>query len=115
MSSNQQILAFRILWWTLGIGILVLSIQTVIGAHSGEHHADLHAIVIGSLEAISAVLFLIPGTMRIGALGLLFTIVVAFTMHAFMHHFRWDLLIYGAAVHFVKVHGVPHATGQPTA
>ena len=105
MPAKSPITAFRILWWTLGLGLFVLSVTTVITATAGPH-ADLHAILIGGLEAISAILFLIPKTMRVGATGLLIAIFIAFATHGIvLKHFRWDLLIYGAAVYFVAAHG----------
>jgi hypothetical protein len=49
-------------------------------------------------------LFLVPPTLRVGAAGLLFAIAIAWFAH--LHdQFRWDLLIYAAAVLFVAVHG----------
>ena len=111
MPAKSPIVAFRILWWTLGLGLFVLSVTTVIGATAGPH-PDLHALLIGGLEAISAILFLIPKTLRVGATGLLITLFIAFAIHGIaLKHFRWDLLIYGAAVYFVASHG---ASGEGT-
>jgi hypothetical protein len=62
-------------------------------------------VVLASVEAIAAILFLIPRTMRLGAIGLLTTIFIAFGVHAVLHEFRGDLLLYGAAVLFICVHG----------
>ena len=106
MPDAREAQSFRIFWWTLGIGILVMSVQTILAARGMHSHAEIHATMIGALEAISAVLFLIPKTMRIGAVGLLLTIFVAFAIHAFMHQFRWDLLIYAAAVFYIRRRGV---------
>jgi uncharacterized membrane protein YphA (DoxX/SURF4 family) len=106
MTTSREMQSFRILWWTLGIGILVMSVQTVLSARGMHSHDEIHAALIGTLEAISAILFLIPKTMRIGAVGLLLTIFIAFAIHTLMHHFRWDLLIYAAAVFYVRARGV---------
>jgi uncharacterized membrane protein YphA (DoxX/SURF4 family) len=95
--------------------LFVMSVRTVVDATAGPH-ADLHAILIGGVEAISAVLFLIRGTLRIGAAGLLLALFVAFVMHGIVFkHFRWDLLIYGAAVYYVWAHEMPKLANDRTA
>jgi hypothetical protein len=50
-------------------------------------------------------LFLIPRTLRIGALGFLATFTVVIFIHALRLQFRGDLLVYAAVVSFVAVHG----------
>jgi uncharacterized membrane protein YphA (DoxX/SURF4 family) len=50
-------------------------------------------------------LFLIPRTLRIGAVGLLVTFAVAFVAHAHQREFRGELLLFAAVVLFVAVHG----------
>jgi len=104
MPPRALVRSFVAMWWTLGIALLVLSIRTVAGA-ALPGARDPHAIVIGGVEAVSALLFLVPGTLRIGAAGLLVAIGAALLLHATAHHFRWDLLMYAAAVQFVAVHG----------
>lgn len=64
-----------------------------------------HVVTLGSVEAIAAVLFLIPRTFRAGAIGLIATIGVAFVAHLALAQFRGDLLLYGAVVSFALVHG----------
>ena len=105
MPSRRLVLSFVILWWTLGIVLLVLSIRTAQAGIASRGSMVPHAALLGVLEAIAALLFLIPRTLRGGAAGLLFTIAVAFLLHAFRHQVRWDLLVYAAAVIFVWVHG----------
>jgi len=98
--------AFYGLWWTVGIVIFYLSVTTVRGALGRGHDAaDLHALIIGSVETIAALLFLVPRTMTWGGVGLLATFAAAFLIHAHAHHFAAHLLIYAAAVLFVMVHG----------
>ena len=111
MPQSNLVRAFLALWWTLGAVLLVLSIQTVIHGTPGS---DVHAVVLGAVEAIAAVLFLIPRTMRVGALGLLATFAVALLFHAAHGQLGTPLLIYAAGVLFVMVHGpVPlHAHGR---
>lgn len=62
-------------------------------------------MLVGGFEAVAALLFLAPRTMRLGAVGLLATFAFAFLLHAGRWQFRGDLLVYAAAVGFVAVHG----------
>lgn len=50
--------------------------------------------------------FLIPRTMRWGAAALLVIFALAFGLHLLGGHPNLDLLIYAAAVVFIRVHGV---------
>jgi len=106
--------AFVVQWWTTGIVLLYLSIKT---AHQGLQSAsghDPHLVLIGGVEALAALLFLIPRTLRIGALGLLAIFTVVFLIHASRLQFRGDLLVYAAVVSFVAVHGsVPMSWLRP--
>jgi len=104
MPPQNLVRSFVAMWWTLGLALLVLSVRTVAGALAPGAH-DPYAVIIGGIEAVSAVLFLVPRTLRIGAIGLLFACAAAMLLHATAGHFRWDLLMYAAAVQFVAVHG----------
>ena len=95
--------AFVLLWGMLGLGLLIGSLQTVVHALASPH-PDPHLVLLGAMEAVFALLFLIPRTARVGAAGLLLTLIVAWAAHAFLHEVRWDLLVYAAAVLFVAVH-----------
>ena len=97
--------AFLLLWWTLGVALLIASIRTTRGALSPGEHPNPHLALLGAVEAVAALLFLIPRTLRLGAAGLLLTLIVALLVHAVLHQFRWDLLVYAVAVLFVAVHG----------
>jgi hypothetical protein len=106
MPSRGWVRAFYVLWWTVGIVIFYLSATTVHGALGRGHDAaDLHAMIIGSVEAVAAILFLIPRTIAWGGVGLLATLATAFLIHAHGGHFTAPLLVYAAAVLFVMVHG----------
>ena len=96
--------AFVLLWWTLGIGLLISSVQTA--AHAlASAHPNPHLVLLGAVETVSASLFLIPRTARVGASGLLLTLIVGCAAHSLQHEVRWDLAVYAAAVLFVAVHG----------
>ena len=105
MPSRNLVRAFVLLWWTLGVALLIGSIQTARGALASGHSTHPHLLLLGAVEAAAALLFLIPRTLRLGAAGLLLTLIVALLVHAGLHQLRWDLLVYSAAVLFVAVHG----------
>jgi len=96
--------AFVVQWWTAGLVIFYLSAKTVHQGLHGTSH-DPHLVLVGGLEAIAALLFLVPRTMKIGATGLLLIFAVVFLVHAALFQFRGDLLVYAAVVCFVAVHG----------
>ena len=77
---------------------------------SGPHAA--HLAVLGSFEAIAAILFLVPWTLRLGSAGLLLSCAAAFVAHAAMSQWRGDLLVYMVAVLFVALHGPAYRAGS---
>jgi hypothetical protein len=97
--------AFVALWLITGSVLLAASIATVHDAWLGSRHANPHLIVLGGVEAVAALLFMFPRTLRPGAIGLLVAIGVAFATHVVLGQFRGDLLLYGVAVAFTLVHG----------
>ena len=106
MTPRRRVLAFVALWMTLGIVLFVLSVQTVMsGLHHEQGPARVHFVLIGGIEAIAALLFLLPRTLRLGAIGLLFTFAVAMIGHAMAGEFPLQLLLFAAATVFVLVHG----------
>lgn len=96
---------FLFLWIATGVVLLYGSVATVRTAIGASAHANPHLVLLGAVEAVAAVLFLIPRSMRLGAIGLLITIVIAFAVHTALGEFRGDLVLYGAAVSFVLIHG----------
>jgi hypothetical protein len=96
--------AFVVQWWTAGLVLFYLSVRTAYQGLGGTHH-DPHLVLVGGLEAIAALLFLVPRTMKIGATGLLLIFALVFVVHATLLQFRGDLLVYAAVVGFVAVHG----------
>lgn len=99
--------SFLALYMTVGVVVLVQSVATVLDARSGNiAPADrLHAVILGTMEAVAALLFLWPRTMRFGAATLLAVFAGAFALHASHGDVHWALLVYGAAVWFVRTHG----------
>jgi hypothetical protein len=110
MPPAALVRAFVVQWWTAGGLLLFWSARTANQALQAGHSHDPHVALLGLVEGVAAVLFLIPRTMRAGALGLLATFAIAFVAHAAGGEFRGDLLLYAAVVSFVAVHGpVPMA------
>ena len=108
MPPRNLVRAFLGLYLLTGIVVLFESLDTVLAARSGAIHGPDrgHAFILGSLEILAALLFLIPRTMRWGAAGLLLVFLAAFAHHAAQGSPPWPLLVYGATVVFVWVHGV---------
>jgi uncharacterized membrane protein YphA (DoxX/SURF4 family) len=112
MPDRRLVRAFLALYATIGVVVLIQSIQTVLAARRGAlpQQDRLHATVLGSLEAGAALLFLLPRTMRLGAVGLLAVFAIAFALHASRGDVSSTLLVYAAAVFFVRTHGI---VGRP--
>ena len=102
MSSAERLrrafVAFHVI---LGLALLWGSVHTVL--HLGA--TDLHARLIGSIEALGALAFLVPRTFRAGAAVLLLTLALAVALHLVRGEWRPDLLVYAAGVLLVALHG----------
>jgi uncharacterized membrane protein YphA (DoxX/SURF4 family) len=105
MNRSRQDLAITILQWVMGVIVFVESCLTFRGAlldlHAAEHihHLELARLFISGCEAIAAVLFLIPGTLRVG--GWILIVIFAWAIllhswHGYVHEL--PLVIYGAGV-----------------
>lgn len=105
MPSRALLRGFVVLWAVTGAVLLTLSIETARGAATSGGVLDLHALLLGAVEATGAALFLVPPLMRLGGSALLLTIGIAFLLHAAMGQVRGDLLVYAGAVLFVVIHG----------
>lgn len=98
--------AFLALWWTLGVLLVVYSVQTAWHAlAAGRDGIDVHVGILASVEAIAGLLFLVPKTMRAGGACLLAVFAVALVLHGRKGEFASQLLLYAVAVSFVMVHG----------
>jgi uncharacterized membrane protein YphA (DoxX/SURF4 family) len=101
--------AFLLFHLALGTALLWGSVHMVL--HLGP--ADPHALVLGTIEAVAAVAFLLRRTMRIGAGVLLVVLALAVVVHATRGDWRPDLLVYAAGVLLVLVHGDARGSGDP--
>jgi hypothetical protein len=111
--------AFVVFHVTLGVVLLILSVMTLRNAIApqagGPEH---HVAILAGLEALAALLFLLPGTLRVGGVGLLLVFAVAIVVHALRGEFPGPLLIYAAGTALVMAHGsawgrVPEAPEAP--
>ena len=100
-SENRSMTALR---WTLGLVIAAESILTAWNAYPEIHaggHRGLHAwvrLILGSAEAVGAILFLLPATLLAGGWILLAVFVFALLFHVLQgQFFVGDLLIYAMA------------------
>lgn len=96
--------AIAALTWTLGVVVLAESIRFAL-SHSAAYHLTtlgLPAVLgplLGGVEALAALLFLIPSTRRAGGAGLLVIFAIAGAIH--LLHGEYDvggLVVYAAAV-----------------
>lgn len=97
--------AFILLHVALGLGLLVGTGQTLLHMITEHGGPGLHLGFVIALEGIGAVLFLIPRTLRVGAIALLIVLLGSFTFNLTRGELEVQLLIAAAAVWFVSVHG----------
>lgn len=100
---RRAFLAFHL---TLGIVVFILSVTTLHHALRGAGGLPSHHLaILAGVEATSAILFLIPVTLRIGGAGLLLTFAAAIVVHVLRGEFPGPVLIYAAGTVLVMVHG----------
>ncbi len=114
-SLSQALAAFRVV---LGASLLYGSAATAIaaGVNAAVNHAGrLPVLLLASVEAVGALLLLLPRTRQPGAVLLILTIGLAFMVHLVGRDFRPDLLVYLAGVALVAVHDRSTRTGSRAA
>lgn len=90
----------------LGLGLLAASVETLMHALAPENRlTHQHIALVAAVEGLGAILFLLPRTLRAGALLLIATIGLAFVLHGLQGAWRPDLAIYAAGAWFVFAHG----------
>ena len=117
MATKSLVRSFVGLYLTVGVVVFIQSLQAVLAAVQGHLPAadQRHAMLLGSIEAIAAILFLVPRTVRHGADVLLVIFGLAFVLHAMRGELSLTLVVYGAAVLFVRAHGAPWSSSAPAA
>lgn len=101
-AARRAFVAFQVV---LGLALLYGSVHTAVGALSHGGHTGVPLAVLGTVEAIGAVLLLVPRTLAIGGVLLLLTIGIATALHAAQGQIRADLLVYAAGTLLVMVQG----------
>ena len=106
--ANRSI---KLLRWTLGLVVARQSIGTAWTAYPEIHavgHHGVHAwvrLILGSIEAIGAILFLLPWTLALGGWILLSVFSFAILFHALQGEFDFGaLLVYGVATFVCMAH-----------
>jgi hypothetical protein len=100
--------SFVLLHVTLGVLLGVGGATTAWAAYRAASPHAVHLVVLGGFEALSALLFLLPRTLRLGAAGLALSCAVALVAHLSMGQWRGDLVLYIVAVLFVAAHGAAY-------
>ena len=95
---------FRLFWVTLGIVILIESLRPILRVLLSSSDTYSHIALLGSVEAVGAILFLFTKTMRYGAWILLAVFAVAMVTHAIRGEFPTPLLVYAAGALLVLSH-----------
>ena len=91
--------ALALFFVTLGVVVFGESVRTAVrasGAHGGRANPQL--LVLATVEAIGAALFLFRPMRRIGGALMLLTFASAFAFHAAHGEPNWTLLVYSAGV-----------------
>jgi len=98
---------FIVLHLTLGFVVLYGSVRTVVGGLQAGAFAgaNWHLVLLGTIEAVGALLFLLPRYTRLGGGIMLVTFAVAIVAHAMQRQFPGNLLVYAAATWLVMARG----------
>ena len=107
MIGRRTSVAIQILWWTVGLVILLEGSRTLYGSVARVHDPG-HAhgltwvrVILSGAEIVAAPLFLLPVTAAAGGYALLVIIGLAITIHA-LHGEFWGLeilVLYGSAIY----------------
>lgn len=96
--------AFQLFHAILGLGLLAMSLFALAHAlHDLDDH--IHEAFVAGLQALGAVLLLMPRTVRWGGTALLVVLLPGFVSHLIGGDWEIQLLIFAAGVWFVMVHG----------
>jgi hypothetical protein len=99
---------------TLGLVVVAQSLITLL--HSvglgGAHHVNLALACLAGAEMVAALLFLLPATLKSGAVALLGIFTFAVVFHGLHGEFQSTLLVYAAGVMLVMAHGSSFGKGR---
>lgn len=110
MTTPAERRAYRLFHAVLGLGLLAMSLLTFL--HVIDEHGGLgHLAFVAGLEALGAVLFLVPRTVRWGGAALLLVLIPGFVFHLVHGEWQFEVLIYAAGVWLVMMRGPAWGTG----
>lgn len=104
--------AFRLFHVILAVSLLAMGLMGLSHALSElDEPGHKHYAFVMSLEALGALLLLVPRAVRWGGVALLLVLIPSFLDH--LHQGSWELqpLVYAAGVWLVMVHGVSWGRG----
>lgn len=94
--------AFLLFHITLGLVLFLLSARTAFAAVGAP---NWYLSAFATVEAIAAILFLIPSTKRLAGWALCTILLTAFGLHAAADDVQLQLLVFAAGTLFVTTHG----------
>lgn len=102
--DNRAGITFTIFRWTLVVVIVIESVLAVIHSlHSTtESHLGMILPYFAGLEALAALMFLIPQTLKIGGIILIAIFVIALIVHGPAE--QMPLFVYAAGIVFLMAH-----------
>ncbi len=102
--------AFVLFHLTLAVVILLESLLTVVHSLHSPTESHLNTILpwFAGLEALAAIMLLIPQTLKIGGAILLLIFLIAIVVHGPAD--GMPLIVYAAGVIFVMAHGSAYST-----
>jgi len=106
LTLRRSFVAFHL---TLASVVFVQSVLGVVKALLAEQDANWHIFSLGSVEAVAAILFVIPLTLRFGGIVLCLIYIVVFTAHAIVGEIELWLLVYGAGTVIILFHGAGYS------
>src|SRR5262245_58171857 len=114
-SHNQLRRAFVLFHLVLAAVVFIGGAHTAATALGlmGGHGFNLGLLLLGGAEAALAIAFLLPPTVRAGAVGLIAVLTLAVVLHALAGEFRGSLIVYAAAAAFVGAHGSAYCHRTP--
>lgn len=113
--APRRQVAFVAMWWTLGIVALIESVRLFLRGVAMPEGTSVALVGIAILEAVGAVLFLTPRTLKFGAFILLGVFAAGFVGHVFRGQFLTQFLVYAAATLFILESRFSHRATTPTA
>lgn len=101
---RRSFIAFHL---TLGAVVFLQSLLAVFQTHRAglASHFGLGVAVLAGAETVAALLFILPATLRVGAVSLLAIFLFALAFHGLHGELESTLLVYAAGVFFVMIHG----------